>query len=364
MEEIARLAGVSIATVSRVMHGSLLVSDETAARVRRVMEEAQYFPNNTATSLKSGISRIYGVIIPDITNPFFPEFIKAFESIAIEKNQEVLLANSDFHPDGMDLSIRRLLTRQVQGVALLVSSVEARICDALMKNDVPMVTFDRRVAGAGASDVAIDPLPGMKQAVAHLKGLGHSRIGWIGGIPGEPISVHRFEAFAAAMRSHNLSVHPELLRTGDYRILGGETAMAELLSLRTPPTAVIAANDLTAIGATRAMGERGYVPGRDCSVVGFDDIELSGIIVPALTTMALSRRELARSFYEALESLKRRAETPGRQYTVETRLVIRQSTGPARRLRSKRRQGVAARALLLAKIAEKTAKRASLDNGS
>jgi DNA-binding LacI/PurR family transcriptional regulator len=363
MEEIARLAGVSIATVSRVMHGSPLVSEETASRVRQVMEETRYFPNNTATSLKSGISNIYGVIIPDITNPFFPEFIKAFESIAIEKNQEIMLANSDFHPDGMDLSIRRLVTRQVQGVALLVSSVEERICDALRKNGVPMVTFDRRMVGPGMSDVAIDPQPGMEQAVAHLKGLRHRRIAYIGGIAGEPISVHRFEAFARAMKDHNLLLRPELIRIGDYRIHGGEAAMSELLSLGTPPTAVIAANDLTAIGAMRVMGEHGYVPGRDCSVVGFDDIELSGIIVPALTTMALSRRELARSFYAALESQERRVDLPGRQYEVETRLVIRQSTGSARRAKPKRGPAATGRASLLAKIAAKTAKRASLDNG-
>jgi DNA-binding LacI/PurR family transcriptional regulator len=357
MEEIARLAGVSIATVSRVMHGSPKVSEKTTARVRRVMEEERYFPNDTATSLKSGISRIYGVIIPDITNPFFPEFIKEFESIAIEKNQEILLANTDFHPDGMELSIRRLVTRQVEGAALLVSRVSERTCDALLKNDVPMATFDRRVIGAGMSDVAIDASPGLDQAVEHLKSLRHSRIAYIGGIADEPISNHRLDSFVQAMKKYDLPLHPELIRIGDYRIHGGEMAMAELLALGGPPTAVIAANDLTAIGAMRVIGERGYATGRDYSVVGFDDIQLSGIIRPGLTTIALSRHELARRFFDALEALKRRVDHPGRQYMVETRLVVRQSTGRARRAPGKRPRVSAENRKLLEKIAEKTARK-------
>jgi LacI family transcriptional regulator len=336
MEEIARLADVSIATVSRVMNGSSLVSESTAARVRQVMKETRYLPNNTATSLKSGISRIYGLIIPDITNPFFPEFIKAFESIAIEKNEEILLANSDFHPNGMELSIRRLVTRHVQGVALLVSQVPDETCDALLKNSVPMVTFDRRIIGPGTSDVAIDSWPGMDQAVAHLKGFGHKRIAYIGGIADEPISDHRFQSFLRALKKHDLPLWPELVRVGDYRIRGGESAMSELLSLNTLPTAVIAANDLTAIGAMRVIHERGYSTGRDFSVVGFDDIELSGIISPALTTIALSRVQLARCFFDALESFKRRVDCDGRQWKVDTDLVVRQSTGPAPRSHRKR----------------------------
>jgi LacI family transcriptional regulator len=364
MEEIARLAGVSIATVSRVMNGSSLVSEDTAVRVRQVMKETRYLPNNTATSLKSGISRIYGLIIPDITNPFFPEFIKAFESIAIEKNEEILLANTDFHPDGMQLSIRRLVTRQVQGIALLVSEVSEEASESLFKNNVPMATFDRRIIGPGISDVAIDNWPGMEQAVVHLKGLGHKRIAYIGGIADEPISNHRLVAFVRALKKHDLPLHDELIRVGDYRIHGGETAMAELLSLRQLPTAVIAANDLTAIGAMRVIHERGYVTGRDFSIVGFDGIDLSGIIFPALTTIALSRLQLARCFFEALESFERSVERVGRQFKVETRLVVRQSTGRVSAARRGRRRVAAAGAPPADGTAAKVQRGRLLDNRS
>ncbi len=334
MEEIAELADVSIATVSRVMHGSLLVRRKTAERVRTVMEKAHYFPNITATSLKSGVSHIYGLIIPDITNPFFPEFIKAFESIALKENQEVLLANTDFHPSGMQLSIRRLLTRQVEGVALLVS-VLPEIATSFYKNGVPIVTFDRRIVGKGISDVGINSWPGMDKSIQHLKELGHSKIGFIAGIAAEPISDHRFESFVRALKKHDLVFYPEFLKVGDYRIEGGTAAMTEMLSVKNRPTAIVAVNDLTAIGAIRVMSSNGYSVGRDFSIIGFDGIRFGEIISPALTTMNLSREDLAKSFFDALQRFERRVDKAGKQYMVKTALVVRQSTGLARPKRRK-----------------------------
>jgi LacI family transcriptional regulator len=331
MEEIARMAKVSIATVSRVMHGSPLVNEETANRVRAVMEKARYFPNNTATSLKSGISHIYGLIIPDITNPFFPEFVKVFESIAVLKNQEVLLANTDYHPDGMQLSLRRMLTRQVEGVALLVSEVSEETAESLTKNRVPVVTFDRRLTDRGVSDVAIDNWPGLDQAIEHLKRLRHRRIAYIGGTTGEPVTDHRFRAFLRALKKHDLIFYPELFRAGDWRIHGGETAMTELLSLKNLPTAIFGVNDLTAIGAMRVIREHGYSIPEDFSVMGFDDIDFTELFVPTITTIELSRKELAHAFFEALEHFERRADKSGKQYAVKTNLVVRQSTSHARK---------------------------------
>jgi len=344
MEEIARMAKVSIATVSRVMHDSPLVSKRTANRVRSVMEKARYFPNNTATSLKSGISHIYGLIIPDITNPFFPELVKAFESIAVNKNKEILLANSDFHPDGMRLSIRRMLTRQVEGIALLVSEVSAETAESLRKNRIPVVTFDRRQTGRGMSDVEIDNWPGLDQAIAHLKRLRHTRIAYIGGTPGEPVTDHRFRAFVRALKKHDLVFYQEFFRTGDWRIHGGEAAMADLLSRQHLPTAIFGVNDLTAIGAMRIIRENGYSVPEDFSVMGFDDIDFTQLFVPTITTVELSRQELARTFFQALEHFDRHADKPGKQYAVKTHLVVRQSTGRARK-QLKIRLGVAKRGL-------------------
>ena len=328
MRDIAKIAGVSSATVSRVINGSNLVRPATAERVREVLERTKFVPNGSATTLKYGKSSTYGLIIPDITNPFFPEFIRSFEAILVEKNQDMLMATTDFHFSRMQQTIRRMLVRQVDGVALLAAEIETEPIEALLHNRVPLVTMDRRIVSRGLSDVSIDFAGGMRQAVKHLKQLRHRKIAYIGGSAGLTISDHRVEAFKQAMIEFGLKVNPAYIRVGDYRITGGETGMADLLRLKDPPTAVMAANDLTAIGALRLMHKQGIsVPG-EISVVGFDDIALSDIIYPPLTTIRLPRHELAGVFFKALDAFRMDSHATGIQYVVNTSLVIRESTGP------------------------------------
>jgi DNA-binding LacI/PurR family transcriptional regulator len=329
MREIAKLAGVSSATVSRVINGSSFVRPETVDRVRKVIEQVKFFPNNSATTLKYGRSRTYGLIIPDITNPFFPEFIKCFEGIVVENGQEMLMATTDFHAGHLQQSIRRMLVRKVDGVALLASEIETEPFEDLIQNRVPLVTMDRGTVGCGLSDVTINNKTGMDQALKHLKDLNHKKVGYIGGSPGLTISDHRVEAFLRAMKRVGLVPHPEFIKVGNFRITGGVAAMSELLSLRDRPTAVLAANDLTAIGGMRAAMKMGVsIPG-DLSIVGFDDIEMSDIVHPPLTTLRLPRLELATAFFTALEHLKCAPQSEGKQYSVKTTLVVRESTGPA-----------------------------------
>jgi LacI family transcriptional regulator len=333
MRDIAKIAGVSSATVSRVINASNLVRPATAERVRKVIDELKFVPNGSATTLKYGKSSTYGLIIPDITNPFFPEFIRSFEAILVANNQDMLMATTDFHPSRMQQTIRRMLVRQVEGVALLASEIETEPIEALIHHRVPLVTMDRRMTGPGLSDVSINNTTGMNEAVEHLKQLRHRKIGYIGGSAGLTISDHRFQAFVKAMERVGLTVDPKFTRIGNYRINGGEAAMAELLTLDDRPTAILTANDLTAIGALRVIHKQGLsVPG-DFSVIGFDDIELSDIVFPPLTTLRLPRPKLAEMFFKALEALGRDANEMGQQYSVKTSLVIRSSSGPARKHR-------------------------------
>lgn len=329
MRDIAKLAGVSSATVSRVINGSPLVRPDTVTRVRKVIDEVKFFPNNSATTLKYGRSGTYGLIIPDITNPFFPEFIKSFEGIVVGSDQEMLMATTDFHAGRMQQSVRRMLIRKVDGVALLASEIETESFEDLIHNCVPLVTMDRGHIGNGLSDVSINNKSGMDQALQHLKDLRHQKIGYIGGFAGLTISDHRVEAFMRALKRVGLVPRAEFIKVGNYRITGGMTAMAELLSLKDRPTAVLTANDLTAIGGMRAAMKMGFsIPG-DLSIIGFDDIDLSEIIHPPLTTLRLSRQDLAAVFFEALEHLKSSPHSRGKQYSVKTSLVVRESTGPA-----------------------------------
>ena len=331
MRDIAKLAGVSSATVSRVINGSTFVRPATAERVRRVIDEFKFIPNGSATTLKYGRSRTYGLIIPDITNPFFPEFIQSFEGILADTDRNMLVATTGANPTKMQETIHRMLVRQVEGIALLASEVETEPIEAMIYNRVPLVTMDRRVVGNGLSDVSVDSSGGMKQAVEHLYGLQHRKIGFIGGSAGPTISDHRLRSFVRAVEGVGLTLEPQFLRIGNYRISGGESAMAELLALKNRPTAIITANDLTAIGALRVIHKQGFSVPDDFSIVGFDDIELSDIVYPPLTTLRLPRQKLARKFVDALQSFSDDPRGAGKQYKVETSLVIRSSTGPTRK---------------------------------
>lgn len=331
MRDIAKIAGVSSATVSRVINNSNLVRPATAERVRRVIHELKFVPNGSATTLKYGRSSSYGLIIPDITNPFFPEFIRSFESILVTKNQDMLMATTDLHASRMQQTIHRMLVRQVDGVALLASEIETEPIETLIHNRVPLVTMDRRLTGRGLSDVSINYASGMNEAVAHLKELRHQKIAFIGGSAGRTISDHRLQAFAKAVERVGLKVDPRFVRVGNYRISGGESAMAELLALNDRPTAIVTANDLTAIGALRVIHREGLSVPDDFSIIGFDDIELSDIVYPPLTTLRLSRHELAETFVSALESSAHDPHAVGKQFAVKTSLVVRKSTGPARK---------------------------------
>jgi LacI family transcriptional regulator len=331
MRDIARIAGVSSATVSRVINGLSSVRPATAERVQRVIDELKFIPNGSATTLKYGRSNTYGLIVPDITNPFFPEFIQSFEKIIAATNYNMLVATTESQSLRMTKTIHRMLVSQVEGIALLASEIETVPIESVMSSRVPLVTMDRRVVGEGLSDVCVDSTSGMREAVKHLYKLGHRKIGYIGGSAGPTISDHRLHSFLLAMGSVGLPAEPQFLRVGNYRISGGESAMAELLELSARPSAIIAANDLTAIGALRVIHKRGFsVPG-DFSIVGFDDIELSDIVYPPLTTLRLSRHELAKTFVSALEVLANSPHRNGKQYNVETSLVIRDSTGPVTR---------------------------------
>lgn len=331
MRDIAKIAGVSSATVSRVINGSNIVRPATAERVRRVIDELKFIPNGSATTLKYGRSSTYGLIIPDITNPFFPEFIQSFEGILADTNHNMLMATVGAHPPRMEKTIHRMLVRQVEGIALLASEIETEPIESMINNRVPLVTMDRRLVGKGLSDVLVDSSGGMKQAVEHLFGLRHRKIAYIGGSSGPTISDHRLHSFVSAMRGLGLTPEAQFIRVGNYRISGGESAMAELLGLKNRPTAVVTANDLTAIGALRVIHKQGFSVPRDFSIVGFDDIELSDIVYPPLTTLRLPRQVLARKFVDALEALVPDPHRIGKQYKVGTSLVIRSSTGPARK---------------------------------
>ena len=325
MSRIAKLAGVSSATVSRVINGSSLVNVNTAARVREVLDRFGFVPDANATTLTRGKSEIFGLILPDLTNPFFTDLLDSFESITSSKNQDLLTANTRFNPERVEACIRRMLMRRVDGIALVASEVETGPFESLMRYRVPLVTVDRGQAGEWVSDVSIDFEPALEEAVRHLKHFGHRRIAYIGGSAGLKASTTRNQAFIKALSKNGLRLYEEYLLEGNYRADGGAAAMSRILALRRPPTAVMTANDFTAVGALQRLNELGLSVPQQMSIIGFDDTSLCRLVHPQLTTLCVSRDDLARLLYRALEEGRTSPNKRGKLYKLKAELVSRHS---------------------------------------
>ncbi|MFZ0662338.1 MAG: LacI family DNA-binding transcriptional regulator [Acidobacteriaceae bacterium] len=329
---VAKKAKVSKATVSRVMNGTAYVSPEIAKRVRSVIEDLNFHPDINARTLGSGRSGLYGLIISDITNPYFPEIAKAFEDIAVEHGQDVLISNTDYDPKRMERCVIRMLQRKVDGVAVMTSEMEERLIRTFSQRQIPTIFMDTCTTVPGARIVSVDYAAGVKQAVRHLISLGHRRIGFISGPLALASAQVREQAFVGALRKHGLTADPQWIQEGDHRVEGGHHAMRRILKCSARPTAILGSNDLTALGAMGAIHEAGLsIPG-DISVIGFDDIQLSAYTQPALTTVHVPRRELAatafRSLFHGREEGKR---TRKLEHIIEPVLLVRASTGPPRK---------------------------------
>lgn len=330
---VAKKAGVSKATVSRVMNGTAFVSPDTAQRVRSVIAELNFHPDINARTLGSGRSGLYGLILSDITNPYFPEIAKAFEDIAVEHGQDVLISNTDYNPKRMERCVTRMLQRKVDGVAVMTSEMEEGLMQTFSHWQIPTIFMDTFATVKGARIVSVDYAAGIRQAMRHLVLLGHRRIGFISG-PLELASAQiRKEAFMQGLRDHGLIADLRSVREGDHRVEGGHLAMQRILRSSARPTAVLASNDLTALGAMGAIREAGLSIPHDISLAGFDDIQFSAYTQPTLTTVHVPRRELAATAFRSL--FRGRDELKGSgnwEHIVEPKLLVRGSTAPPPRI--------------------------------
>jgi len=329
--EIARRANVSTATVSRTLNQSGPVKAATARKVWRAVTELNYYPNSHARALVSGRSRLIGLIVSDISNPFFPELIEAFQSLAAEKQYDILLTSTDYLTERMTECLRRMLERKVDGVAMMTSEMDLSLIKELGKRNVPIVFMDVGQMGPRMSHVAIDYGNGVRQAVDHLVGLGHRHIAFITG----PLDLHsartRRQAFLDGLRHHGLTPERKMIREGMHTAEGGEQAMAALLRLAKPPTAVVCSNDWTAVGALHATHAAGRRVPEDLSIVGFDDIPLTRYTHPPLTTVRMTASDVGSTAFTALFRLISQEAVEGDVYQIPTRLVVRSSTARPRR---------------------------------
>jgi len=328
IREIAKRARVSTATVSRVVNRVPTVNPQMAKRVWNVIEELGYYPNTSARALVSGRSRIFGLIISDITNPFFPEIVQVFEAIAVQHRYEILLSSTSHDPVRMESSVRRMIERRVEGVAVLTFGMEEPLLEHLHVREVPLVFVDVGPQRPWVSNIKIDYLHGIRQAVQHLAALRHEVIAFISGPLKLKSALARQQAFLRSMREIGIEVDPALMVEGDHTMEGGMAAFSKLLQKSVRPTAVICSNDMTAIGVMRKSNEDQIGIPQDLSVIGFDDIRLAQFVIPPLTTIQMSQAELARLAFDALMAdVEREVPSPsGTEYVLKTNLVLRQST--------------------------------------
>ncbi len=327
IRDVARRAGVSTATVSHVLNRSKPVRPHTAAKVEKAVRELGYHTNASAKSLALGRSTIVGLVVSDIENPFFPEVTRAFQEAANLRGLETIVMSTHYDPVRTLDCIRRLGALQVPGVAVLTSEMDRAAMDFLARRGISAVYLDVGRPGARIANLSVDYRSGIRQAVEHLRRLGHRRVAFIGGPP-ELVSLRiRRDAFLEAAAA--ASIHHTALES-DLTIRGGYWACGRALS-RSHPTAVMAANDLMAIGALHAAYDHHLRVPEDLSVVGFDNILFSEYTQPTLTTVAIPRRELGEMAFQALWDLLAREHIEGKNYTLATHLIVRESTGPAPR---------------------------------
>lgn len=329
--EIARRANVSTATVSRTLNQSGAVKAETARKVWRAAAELNYYPNSHARALVSGRSRLLGLIVSDITNPFFPELVRAFEAMAAQRQYDLILTSTDYQTARMTNCLRRMLERKVDGVAIMTSEMDVGLIKELSRRGVPLVFMDVGQVGPRMSHVLIDYANGIRQAVDHVVALGHKRVGFITG----PLDLHsartRRQAFLDGMRAHGIKADPKLVREGTHTAEGGQHAMAAILRSPKRPTAVVCSNDWTAIGALHALDAAGLRVPVDVSLVGFDDIPLASYTSPPLTSVRMSAGDVGSTAFDALFRLIGGERLEGDIYQVPTKLVVRESTAKPRR---------------------------------
>jgi LacI family transcriptional regulator len=328
IREIARRARVSTATVSRAINRVPTVDPQLAKRVWRVVDELGYYPNTQARALVLGRSRIFGLIVSEITNPFFPEVVQTFENLAVANNYEILVTSTVHDPKRMESSVRRMIERRVDGVAILTFGMEESLIEHLRDRKVPLVFVDVGPDVPGVANIRINYLNGIRQAVQHLAAMRHTRIAFIAGPRNLKSAGARKAAFQSSMTEIGLS--PDLIAIGNHQLEGGMKAFSELHSLKDEPTAVLCSNDMTAIGVMRQAYEQNIRVPEELSVVGFDDIHLTEFTTPPLTTVRMSQQELARIAFQALltEVDEPKSSEP-RQYELVTSLVLRRSTALA-----------------------------------
>jgi DNA-binding LacI/PurR family transcriptional regulator len=327
LEEVAKRAKVSTATVSRVLNNVGPVKTSTRARVIKAVEELKYHPNLHARNLAGGKSRSIGMIVSNLENPFFLDVFRAAESEAHAHGYEILAANTDYSAEQLVTNIRLMISRRVAGLALIVSEMDPGLTSELSENNIPVVFYDVGIPTQNISNIRVDYGRGIEKAVDYLHDVGHRRMAFVSHHATlGPLGI-REKAFRKTVAQYSPEV--KWTRAADIDGLdGGRRAAREIIDSGFEPTAIVCVNDFMAIGVLRELRERGLRVPEDVSVTGFDNIKLSEYCYPPLTTLHIPRESIGRIIFQTLVPESSKIRPPGREIVIDPEFVLRDSTGP------------------------------------
>ncbi|HEX2908907.1 MAG TPA: LacI family DNA-binding transcriptional regulator [Phototrophicaceae bacterium] len=327
--DVARASGVSYATVSRVLSGYEFVRESTRHRVLEAVENLGYVANLQARSLAGGRTQIIGLLVPNLDNGYVGTVIRGIDQELERANYDLMLYTSHRHPDSESFYVNAIANGLTEGLLLIAPLVPATYLNALRERNFPYVLIDQVDTTENGSVVEATNWQGAYEATRYLSQLGHTRIAFITGALAVRNAVDRLLGYKAALTDCNLRVREELIVEGDYQQQTGYETTKRLLQRVSPlPTAIFAANDLTAFGAMDAAREYGLSIPNDISIIGFDDIPQASLVYPKLTTV---RQPLEQMGQVAVKLLLARIEdqnSPPQRVTLATQLVVRDSCGP------------------------------------
>ena len=327
LTDVAKAAGVSIATVSRVISHPDKVASQTQMAVRKAMKELDYQPNRVARRLRQrgGNRHLLGLIIPDIQNPFFAEIARGVEDVAYANQFAVMLCNSDEDLKKESFYLDVLRAESVDGIILPPINDHDPAVSKVAESGTPIVTVDRSLSDSTIDKVEVDNCQGAFDAVSHLIRIGHKRIGLITGRSNISTSRDRRLGYEQALAAGEIPVNPEYVRMGDYKQASGVALAGELLALPIPPTAVFVANNLMAVGALEAIHARNLRIPEDVAIIGFDDLPWADALDPPLTMVRQPAYEVGRAAAELLLKRLSNPGSPAAWLRLRPRLIFRKS---------------------------------------
>jgi len=324
--DIAKLAKVSSTTVSHVINETRLVLPETKKRVKDAMKKLNYQPNLLARGLATGKTHTIGLVISDIKNPFYPELVQGVEELAIKNDYNVFLCNTDYDIGKGLKSTGALIRKKIDGIIVASSQADSFLIRELVESEIPFVLVDWGKRNVNIDSLYFDYRVGMAEAISHLISLGHRRIYFISGPKTLKTAKIRIRNFINVVEKYKDDDLDYKIIEGDHRIEGGIRAAQDILKRKDVPTAVICSNDLTAIGAMKAFKAGGIKIPDDISIIGLDNIALTEIVSPALTTIELERYKIGSTAMELLLNRINDKKLPKQMRIFKTKLIVRESS--------------------------------------